>query len=266
MVRVSMDIKATRLVLKHGDVIRGFDRRRRRFWRPGGARVPERVRTDVRDRQLDAEAAAGSTAWTVRDGERSSLAGRRGGRRVERLRAAAAEAGLDAFVATSDESIAYLTGFRPLQLERLFAVVVRADGGGGVIVPKLDAGQVAERPRSARARLVRRLLGRPARAREPARRRAQGRRRGGPPRLRPLACARRAAGSSSSPAGARDLRPAGAQGRGRDRGRSAAPARSSRRRSPSRWRALRPGIVGARAERPRRGVPARAGRDRRRIR
>ena len=37
-----------------------------------------------------------------------------------------------------DESIAYLTGFRPLQLERLFAVVVRADGGAGVIVPKLD--------------------------------------------------------------------------------------------------------------------------------
>ena len=68
--------------------------------------------------------------------------------RVERLREATAEAGLDAFVVTADESIAYLTGFRPLQLERLFAVVVRADGGGAVVVPKLDAGQVAEAPDS----------------------------------------------------------------------------------------------------------------------
>ena len=66
--------------------------------------------------------------------------------RIERLREATAEAGLDAFVATADESIAYLTGFRPLQLERLFAVVVRAAGGGGVVVPKLDAGQVANAP------------------------------------------------------------------------------------------------------------------------
>jgi len=68
--------------------------------------------------------------------------------RVERLREATAGAGLDAFVVTADESIAYLTGFRPLQLERLFAVVVRADGGGAVVVPKLDAGQVAEAPDS----------------------------------------------------------------------------------------------------------------------
>ncbi len=51
-------------------------------------------------------------------------------------------------MATADESIAYLTGFRPLQLERLFAVVVRADGGGAVVVPKLDAGQVAAAPES----------------------------------------------------------------------------------------------------------------------
>jgi Xaa-Pro dipeptidase len=66
--------------------------------------------------------------------------------RVERLRAATAAAGLDAFLATSDESIAYLTGFRPLQLERLFAVVVRAREGGAVIVPQLDEGQVQDAP------------------------------------------------------------------------------------------------------------------------
>lgn len=66
--------------------------------------------------------------------------------RIERLRVAAAESGLDAFVATSDESIAYLTGFKPHQLERLFAVVVRTAGRGAVVVPKLDAGQVADVP------------------------------------------------------------------------------------------------------------------------
>jgi Xaa-Pro dipeptidase len=66
--------------------------------------------------------------------------------RIERLRAATREAGLDAYLATSDESIAYLTGFRPLQMERFFGVVVRADGGGAVIVPKLDEGQVAGAP------------------------------------------------------------------------------------------------------------------------
>jgi Xaa-Pro dipeptidase len=61
--------------------------------------------------------------------------------RIERLRKAAADGGLDAFVATADESIAYLTGFRPLQLERFFAVVVRTGGGGGLVVPTLDVGQ-----------------------------------------------------------------------------------------------------------------------------
>jgi Xaa-Pro dipeptidase len=68
--------------------------------------------------------------------------------RVERLRAATAAAGLDAYLATSDESIAYLTGFRPLQLERLFAVVVKAGDGGAVVVPRLDEGQVQDAPRS----------------------------------------------------------------------------------------------------------------------
>ena len=62
--------------------------------------------------------------------------------RIERLRAAARNAGLDAFLATSDESIAYLSGFRPLQLERLFAVVVPVDGVAAIVVPALDLGQV----------------------------------------------------------------------------------------------------------------------------
>jgi Xaa-Pro dipeptidase len=58
--------------------------------------------------------------------------------RVERLRAAAAAAGLDAVVATSPASIFYLTGFDPLAFERLFAVVVPVDAPGALIVPRLD--------------------------------------------------------------------------------------------------------------------------------
>jgi Xaa-Pro dipeptidase len=59
--------------------------------------------------------------------------------RAERLRSAAAECGLDAVVATTDASIAYLTGFHGLQLERLFAVTVRTTGGGALVVPSLES-------------------------------------------------------------------------------------------------------------------------------
>src|SRR5690349_22869317 len=68
--------------------------------------------------------------------------------RLDRLRAAVAAAGLDALVVTSDESIAYLSGFRPLQFERLFAAVVRADGRGALLVPRLDLGQVESAPQA----------------------------------------------------------------------------------------------------------------------
>ncbi len=141
--------------------------------------------------------------------------------RIERLREAAAEAGLDAYIATADESIAYLTGFRPLQLERLFAVVVRAGGGGGVVVPKLDAGQVANAPDAlARVSYDASSNGLPELAEL-----LDGARRVGVEEdhidLRPVALARAAAASSSTPAGELILRPAGAQGRGRGRSRPA---------------------------------------------
>jgi Xaa-Pro dipeptidase len=58
--------------------------------------------------------------------------------RLDKLRVAAEKRGLDAVVATSDASIAYLTGFKALQLERLFAVVARCDGGGALVVPSLE--------------------------------------------------------------------------------------------------------------------------------
>jgi Xaa-Pro dipeptidase len=65
--------------------------------------------------------------------------------RLDRLLETAADRGLDALLVTSDESIAYLTGFRPIQMERFFGVVVRPDRSA-VIVPALDRGQIDGAP------------------------------------------------------------------------------------------------------------------------
>jgi Xaa-Pro dipeptidase len=65
--------------------------------------------------------------------------------RLDRMLEAAAAASLDAVLITSDESIAYLTGFKPMQLERFFGVVVRPDRSS-VIVPALDRGQIDGAP------------------------------------------------------------------------------------------------------------------------
>lgn len=69
--------------------------------------------------------------------------------RVEALGRLVADTGLEAIVATKDASIAYLTGFFGLQLERLMAVVVRADGSATAIVPALDRDGIDAAPTSA---------------------------------------------------------------------------------------------------------------------
>jgi Xaa-Pro aminopeptidase len=66
--------------------------------------------------------------------------------RVERVREAAGELGLDAVLVTSDAAIAYLTGFHGLQLERLFAVGVRTGGGGALVVPALETESAEQAP------------------------------------------------------------------------------------------------------------------------
>jgi Xaa-Pro dipeptidase len=66
--------------------------------------------------------------------------------RVDRLRAAAEDAGLDAVLATNDASIAYLTGFSGMQRERLFAVAVPVAGGGALVVPRLEEDAAAAAP------------------------------------------------------------------------------------------------------------------------
>ncbi len=177
--------------------------------------------------------------------------------RVERLREATAEAGLDAFVATADESIAYLTGFRPLQLERFFAVVVRADGGGAVVVPKLDAGQVAEAPDSlARVSYDASSDGIPELAEL-----LDGAARVGVEEDH-IVFARSSAltsrGHELAPGGGSDLRSARPQGRGRDRGRSPR-VRAGRGCVRPRVGCARAGHVRARAQQPGRVLPARRG-------
>jgi Xaa-Pro aminopeptidase len=66
--------------------------------------------------------------------------------RVDRLRTAADEAGLDAVLVTNDASIAYFTGFWGMQLERLFAVAVPVSGRGALVVPRLEEDAAAGAP------------------------------------------------------------------------------------------------------------------------
>jgi len=60
------------------------------------------------------------------------------GARLARAAAAAGEAGLDALVVGPSQDLVYLTGYEPLPLERLTALVVRADGPPVLVVPELE--------------------------------------------------------------------------------------------------------------------------------
>jgi Xaa-Pro aminopeptidase len=60
------------------------------------------------------------------------------------LAEALAARGTDAFLATSDPAIFYLTGFATIARERFTGVLVRADGSSCLIVPSLDAEAAAE--------------------------------------------------------------------------------------------------------------------------
>src|SRR5687768_3086360 len=66
--------------------------------------------------------------------------------RVSALDGLLEEAGLDAVLATKDASIAYLTGFWGLQLERFFGVAVKRGGEGALIAPTLDRESVTAAP------------------------------------------------------------------------------------------------------------------------
>jgi Xaa-Pro dipeptidase len=62
--------------------------------------------------------------------------------RVTALDGLLEDSGLDAVLATKDASIAYLSGFWGIQLERFFGVVVRPGAQGALIAPALDRDSV----------------------------------------------------------------------------------------------------------------------------
>jgi Xaa-Pro dipeptidase len=66
--------------------------------------------------------------------------------RVDALDGLLRSAGLDAVLATKDASIAYLTGFWGMQLERFFGVALRQGGEGALIAPSLDRDSVGQAP------------------------------------------------------------------------------------------------------------------------
>ena len=83
--------------------------------------------------------------------------------RVAALDGLLEDAGLDAVLATKDASIAYLTGFWGLQMERFFGVAVKRGGAGALIAPSLDRDSVAAAPTGLdQDALQRRRLQRPA--------------------------------------------------------------------------------------------------------
>ena len=66
--------------------------------------------------------------------------------RVAALDSVLEDRGLDAVLATKDASIAYLTGFWGIQLERFFGVAITRGGEGALIAPSLDRDSVGTAP------------------------------------------------------------------------------------------------------------------------
>ena len=66
--------------------------------------------------------------------------------RLARVRAAAADAGLDALALSVGADLPWLTGYEAMPLERLTLLVVPVDGDATLVVPELEAPRVVERP------------------------------------------------------------------------------------------------------------------------
>jgi len=66
--------------------------------------------------------------------------------RFDRVRAAMAEQGLDAVLLSVGPDLPYLTGYEAMPLERLTMLVLPVDGDATLVVPRLEAPRVVERP------------------------------------------------------------------------------------------------------------------------
>jgi Xaa-Pro aminopeptidase len=69
--------------------------------------------------------------------------------RLERARAAAAEAGLDALIVTPGADLRYLTGYEALPLERLTCLLLPTDGEAVLIAPQLEVPAAQASPAGA---------------------------------------------------------------------------------------------------------------------
>jgi Xaa-Pro aminopeptidase len=66
--------------------------------------------------------------------------------RLERLRAAMAQQGVDVVLLSVGADLPWLTGYEAMPLERLTMLVVPIDGVATLVVPRLEAPRVVERP------------------------------------------------------------------------------------------------------------------------
>ena len=67
-------------------------------------------------------------------------------KRVERVRSAMVEQGVDALLLSLGADLPWLTGYHAMPLERLTMLVLPADGDATLVVPRLEAPRVDEQP------------------------------------------------------------------------------------------------------------------------
>jgi hypothetical protein len=66
--------------------------------------------------------------------------------RIERVRSLMAERGVDVLLLSVGHDLPYLTGYLAMPLERLTMLVLPQDGDATLVVPRLEAPRVHERP------------------------------------------------------------------------------------------------------------------------
>ncbi|MET0146649.1 MAG: Xaa-Pro peptidase family protein, partial [Ilumatobacteraceae bacterium] len=66
--------------------------------------------------------------------------------RLDRVRKAMADKGVDVLLLSVGRDLPYLTGYEAMPLERLTMLVVPRDGGATLVIPRLEAPRVVEQP------------------------------------------------------------------------------------------------------------------------
>jgi Xaa-Pro aminopeptidase len=66
--------------------------------------------------------------------------------RLQRARAAMRDAGVDVLLASVGSDLPYLTGYEAMPLERLTMLVLPSDGDATLVIPRMEAPRVVERP------------------------------------------------------------------------------------------------------------------------